>query len=115
MKAISPHTRLSPEKRVHEASIFIEQFNENEGSLFEIVDSKKPLRVDGYYLKQPKIEYFGKDGVYPNEKGSFRHKAPLHSAKELTNVVFIYSTGNRPEKDDDDIERNIGLITAAAK
>ena len=45
--------------------------------MFSIVDPKKPLKVDGYYLNQPEINFYGNEPVLPNEKGDFKVRTPI--------------------------------------
>lgn len=78
MRAIEPFTRLTPEMRVFELNKFMEEFNTTSG-MFRVTDTKNPVKVDGYYLKMPIINFSGQKEIKPNEQGEFKTRAELHS------------------------------------
>ena len=59
--------------------------------MFAVVDPKKPLKVDGFYIKQPSIKFYGEKPMVPDERGNFRVKTQLREASELFDILYVYS------------------------
>ena len=61
--------------------------------MFHVKNPKKPFRVDGYYLNQPSIKFYGESSVVPDEKGNFKVKNPVRASDVMRDILYVYSEG----------------------
>lgn len=110
MKAISPYTKLTPNQREKESAKMVNLLNDN-SNLFEI---KNAIRMDGYCLDRPNLEYTGQT-IQADNKGAVRHRGVLKEPFNFTDWMFVYSQGKQSGRDDDDADKAVDLLRNAGK
>ena len=108
MKTIAPYTKLTPNQRIENSEGIIKKINDGKG----LITIKNPLKVDGYLLNLPLIQF--QSSVKPDEKGAIKNRGVLKEPHKFKDWVFVYSCGKNPQRDDDDADNAVSTIKKAA-
>ena len=114
MKMLAPFTKLEPDQRTKKSMEIVEKYNKESKKTEALIKIGEPKDMEGYVLDRPELTFTGTK-TKPDERGNLKVRNKLKAAKKITDWLFVYSLGKKPDMDDDEADRAVSNLRKAGE